>query len=106
MIRTALICALLMASTPALAASFASSAAGAGSAGSSASSRGSSASSNSTSGNSKVVQQARDDAASFVASEGRIRGVRLEAALLHLRERHPDAGKASDMQLAQAILAL
>ena len=106
MIRTTLICALLVLSAPATAASFASSAAGAGTAGSSASSRGSSASSNSTSGSSKVVQQARDDAASFVASEGRIRGVRLEAALVHLREHHADARKASDMELAQAILAL
>ena len=33
------------------------------------------------------VLQARDDAASFVASDGRIRGAQLEAALRHLRER-------------------
>ena len=50
--------------------------------------------------------QARDDAASFVASEGRIRSARLEAAILHLRQNNPEALKASDLQLAQAILAL
>ena len=54
----------------------------------------------------KVVLQARDDAASFVASDGRIRGAQLEAALRHLRERNASAQRASDMQLAQAILAL
>ena len=70
-----------------------------------ASSAGSSASSNSTSGDDKVVLQARDDAASFVASAGRIRGAQLEAALRHLREKDEAARKASDMQLAQAILA-
>ena len=53
-----------------------------------------------------MVLQARDDAASFVASDGRIRGAQLEAALRHLRERNADAQRASDMQLAQAILAL
>ena len=54
----------------------------------------------------KVVLQARDDAASFVASDGRIRGAQLEAALRLLREVNADAQRASDMQLAQAILAL
>ncbi len=100
MIRKTLICcALLALSAPAFASSFAGSSAGASSAGSS-------ASSGSTSGDDKVVLRARDDAASFVASEGRIRGARLEAALRQLRERDPAAREASDMQLAQAILAL
>lgn len=99
MIRIASACLLLALSLPALASSFAGSSAGASSAGSS-------ASSGSTSGDDKVVLRARDDAASFVASEGRIRGVRLEAALRQLRERDPATRKASDMQLAQAILAL
>jgi len=99
MIRTILICSLLALSAPVLASSFAGSSAGASSAGSS-------ASSGSTSGDDKVVLRARDDAASFVASEGRIRGARLEAALRQLRERDPAARTASDMQLAQAILAL
>ena len=70
-----------------------------------ASSAGSSASSDSSSGDDKVVLQARDDAASFVASEGRIRGAQLEAALRLLRERNAELRRASDMQLAQAILA-
>jgi len=100
MIRPTLICALLACSiTPALAGSFAGTSAGTSAAGSS-------ASSNSTSGDDKVVLQARDDAASFVASDGRIRGAQLEAALRHLRERNAGAQRASDMQLAQAILAL
>ena len=52
----------------------------------------------------KVLLQAQDDAASFVASGGSIRGVRLEAALAHIRQQQP-ALNASDMQLAEAILA-
>ena len=69
-------------------------------------SNGTSASSDTTTPDDKVVLQARDDAASFVASDGRIRGAQLEAALRFLRERHADARRASDLQLAQAILAL
>ena len=67
---------------------------------------GSSASSGSTSGEDKIVRAARDDAASFVASDGEIRGAMLEAALQRLRERHPPLRDSSDMRLAQAILAL
>ncbi len=52
----------------------------------------------------KVVA-AREDAASFVASEGAIRGVQLEAALQLLRERLPEARQADDLALAEAILA-
>ncbi|ATD67492.1 MULTISPECIES: DUF2388 domain-containing protein [Luteimonas] len=85
-------------SAPAFAGSFAGTSAGA-------TSGGASASSGSTSGNDKVVLQAREDAAGFVASEGRIRGARLEAALRHLRETRPLAREASDLELAQAILA-
>ena len=48
---------------------------------------------------------AREDAASFVASDGQIRSARLEAALAHLRQSNERARVASDMQLAQAILA-
>jgi uncharacterized protein (TIGR02448 family) len=103
MIRATLACALLLVSAPVLATSFAGTTAGAGS---SASSKAGGASSNSSSGNSKVVKQARDDAASFVASEGRIRSARLEAAIKHLRDHEAAARTASDMQLAQAILAL
>ncbi|MDH5823721.1 DUF2388 domain-containing protein [Luteimonas sp. RD2P54] len=97
--RTALLPFLLLlaCSVPATAGSFAGTSAGA-------SSGGSSASSGSTSGDDKVVLQARDDAAGFVASDGRIRGARLEAALRLLRERSDRARDASDMQLARAIL--
>lgn len=54
----------------------------------------------------KVVLAARDDAASFVASGGDLRGAQLEAALTALREQVPAAREASDQQLAEAILAL
>ncbi|MBG6524927.1 DUF2388 domain-containing protein [Pseudomonas aeruginosa] len=54
----------------------------------------------------KVVTEARDDAASFVASDGAIRGAQLEAAMRTLRSRLPEAREASDQVLAEAILAL
>ncbi|HEY4530706.1 MAG TPA: DUF2388 domain-containing protein [Luteimonas sp.] len=99
MIRIALGCAFALAiAIPAHASSFAGTSAGAGSASSG-------ASSGSTSGNDKVVLQARADAAGFVASDGRIRGARLEAALRHLRAGSVEARAASDLELARAILA-
>ncbi|MDM8348778.1 DUF2388 domain-containing protein [Pseudomonas sp. sp1636] len=52
----------------------------------------------------KLVVPARDDASSYVASGGKIRGPYLEAALRQLRAEHPDL-QASDMALASAILA-
>lgn len=55
---------------------------------------------------SKIVLAARDDAASFVASQGAIRGAQLEAALTSIRSRVPEAQDASDLVLAEAILAL
>ncbi|VVO15203.1 DUF2388 domain-containing protein [Pseudomonas fluorescens] len=55
---------------------------------------------------SKVVREAHDDAASFVASEGDIRGAHLEAAFDSLRSHVPEARDASDQVLAEAILAL
>ena len=54
---------------------------------------------------SKVVREAHDDAASFVASEGQIRGVKLESALDLIRHQAPQLN-ATDFQLAQAILAI
>jgi len=51
----------------------------------------------------KLVAEARDEAASFVASAGRVHGVRLEAALRWLRQSQPDL-TASDLELAQAFL--
>ncbi|QVM91568.1 DUF2388 domain-containing protein [Pseudomonas entomophila] len=53
----------------------------------------------------KIVQAARDDAASFVGSEGAIRGAKLESAFMHIRQQLPEL-QASDAQLARAILAL
>ncbi|WP_137886044.1 DUF2388 domain-containing protein [Pseudomonas sp. 2FE] len=55
---------------------------------------------------SKLVLEARDDAASFVASQGAIRGAQLQAAFDTLRARVPEARDASDQALAEAILAL
>ena len=55
---------------------------------------------------SKVVREAHDDAVTFVASQGDIRGVQLEAAFSTLRDRVPEARNASDHDLAEAILAL
>ena len=57
-------------------------------------------------GDDKVVREAKDDAASFVASAGDIRGANLEAAFAVLRAQLPQARHASDQQLAEAILAL
>jgi uncharacterized protein (TIGR02448 family) len=54
---------------------------------------------------SKVVLDAHDDAASFVASKGAIRGAHLEAAFGAIRAQWPAARDASDEQLAAAILA-
>ncbi|KSF81570.1 DUF2388 domain-containing protein [Pseudomonas paraeruginosa] len=51
----------------------------------------------------KLVQ-ARDDAASFVASDGAIRGAYLQAALRVLRQ-SPGNASYSDLQLAAALLA-
>jgi uncharacterized protein (TIGR02448 family) len=53
----------------------------------------------------KIVREAREDAASFVASQGDIRGVRLESALAYIRTEQPQL-HATDAQLAQAILAI
>ncbi|RPE81992.1 DUF2388 domain-containing protein [Vulcaniibacterium tengchongense] len=96
---------LLTAFAPAaLASSFAGTSAGTSAGGSSASSDASSDSSGDD--EDKIVLAARDDAASFVASDGAIRGARLEAALRTLRERDAEARQASDLELARAILAL
>ena len=54
----------------------------------------------------KIVREAHYDAASFVASDGDIRGAHLEAALNLLRTRVPEARDASDQVIAEAILAL
>jgi uncharacterized protein (TIGR02448 family) len=55
---------------------------------------------------SKVVREAKDDAASYVGSNGDIRGAQLEAAFVAVRNAVPEARNASDQDLAEAILAL
>jgi uncharacterized protein (TIGR02448 family) len=52
----------------------------------------------------RKVAASRDDAASYVASNGEIRGPYLESALSQLR-REPAYDRYSDPQLVQAILA-
>lgn len=51
----------------------------------------------------KLVTQARDDAAAFVATDGLIRGSRLQAALNSLRHAQPHHS-VGDLELAEAIL--
>lgn len=53
----------------------------------------------------KIVLAARDDAASFVATQGEVRGAQLEGAFQHIRQVSPSLN-ATDDQLAQAILAI
>jgi uncharacterized protein (TIGR02448 family) len=55
----------------------------------------------------KLVLAAQDDAAAFIASDGQLRGPRLESALLSLREQLRQTQPklcVSDDELAQAIL--
>ena len=54
---------------------------------------------------SKIVREAHDDAASFVATNGEIRGAQLEAAFVAVRAQYPAARDVSDQELAAAILA-
>jgi len=51
----------------------------------------------------KLIAEAREDAAGFVASEGQLAAARLQAALARLRQEHPELA-ASDLELAEAIL--
>ncbi|MBX9408069.1 DUF2388 domain-containing protein [Pseudomonas baetica] len=51
----------------------------------------------------KLVLAAHDDAAAFVATDGELRGARLESALHYLRKTRPKL-HVSDRELAQAIL--
>ncbi|MBZ9782517.1 DUF2388 domain-containing protein [Pseudomonas sp. REP124] len=52
----------------------------------------------------KLVVPARDDASSFVASGGAIRGAYLESVFEKLRQDNPNLVNASDEELAQAVL--
>ncbi|MDV3468865.1 DUF2388 domain-containing protein [Stenotrophomonas sp. C3(2023)] len=98
MTRSLLLLALVALPMTSFASSFAGTSAGSASGASS-------ASSGSSSGDDKVLLQARDDAAAFVASDGQIRGARLQAALVQLRQSDVEARNASDLQLAKALLA-
>ena len=98
MIRVVFLLALSLAASPVLASSFAGTTAGSAS---DASSDGTS----SSSGDDKIVQAAREEAAGFVATAGAVRGARLQAALLHLRETDATVAQASDLELARTILA-
>ncbi len=98
MIRSALMLALLSLPLVGFASSFAGTSAGSATGASS-------GSSGSSSGDDKVVRAARDDAAAFVATDGQIRGARLQAALVHLREQDAGAQQQSDLELARALLA-
>ena len=51
----------------------------------------------------KWVLVARDDAAAYVASDGQVRGARLESVIRRLRQENPEL-HAGDLELAQAIL--
>ncbi|CAD5203038.1 DUF2388 domain-containing protein [Pseudomonas sp. FEN] len=51
----------------------------------------------------KLILAAQDDAAAFIATDGRLRGAQLESALAYLRQTQPKL-HASDLELAQAIL--
>ncbi|MBB3241285.1 uncharacterized protein (TIGR02448 family) [Pseudomonas sp. Tn43] len=57
-----------------------------------------------TSRDHKLVVAAQDDAGSFVASDGAIRGPYLEAAIQKVRADNPGL-QATDMELANALLA-
>lgn len=52
----------------------------------------------------KLIIAAQDDAGSFIASDGGIRGPYLEAAMQKVRADNPGL-QATDMELANAILA-
>ncbi|WP_422421579.1 DUF2388 domain-containing protein [Pseudomonas sp. GZD-222] len=51
----------------------------------------------------KRIIPARDDASSFIASGGAIRGVYLESMMQRIRQEHPGL-QASDEDIARAIL--
>lgn len=97
LLATAVALALPLAAVPTFASSFGGSSAGASSAGGS-------NSTGSSTGDDKVVLQAREDAALFVATDGAVRSAQLEAALRVVRARSNDTS-TTDLELALAILA-
>ncbi|WP_413585091.1 DUF2388 domain-containing protein [Bdellovibrio sp. HCB274] len=53
----------------------------------------------------QVYNEAKDDAAMFVATEGEVRGVYFQRALELFKKRYPDV-KVSDSIVAQTIIGL
>jgi uncharacterized protein (TIGR02448 family) len=53
----------------------------------------------------KIILDAREDAAVFVATEGHVRGVHLQNALEYIRKNNPRLF-ATDLQLAERIITL
>jgi len=51
----------------------------------------------------KLIIAAQDDAAAFVATDGELKGARLESASMAIRQAEPKLS-ATDLELAQAIL--
>lgn len=54
----------------------------------------------------KVIDLAKPDAAAYVASNGKIQGAYLTKAFDVIREAYPESKELSDLQLAQAVLAI
>lgn len=52
----------------------------------------------------KMIVEAKDDAAVFVATQGQVRGVYLQRALEYIRRNNPKF-VASDLQIAERIIA-
>lgn len=51
----------------------------------------------------RIIENAKEDAANFVGSNGQVRGAQLQQALNYIRQANP-AAQASDMDLANLIL--
>ncbi|BAN47262.1 DUF2388 domain-containing protein [Metapseudomonas resinovorans] len=56
-------------------------------------------------GDHKLVGPVSDDASTFIASDGAIRGPYLEAELQRIRSENPGLSESSDLELAGAILS-
>lgn len=54
--------------------------------------------------NDKIILAAQSDAATFVATNGKVRGAQIEAAINKIRVEFPNL-QETDLELAEAILA-
>lgn len=54
----------------------------------------------------KLVQAAKSDAATFVATEGKVQGPYLTKAFEIIRDEYPTAVNLPDLELAKAVLAI